>query len=143
VSVVPKQFESKLFYAVGLFLISAGIVYGIFADEDSGTVLLVAGGIFAWITGWFVARHQLPTLADVERQEWGAEATALYGPPEADEPPGDDLYLPPGSFWPAVIAAGITLILTGFAIGLWILIPGVLVFVPGVIGFIAEGRARR
>jgi predicted membrane-bound spermidine synthase len=143
VSLLPPQFESRLFFAVGLFLISAGIVYAIFADDDAGTVLLVAGGIFAWITGWYVGRHQLPTLADVERQEWGEEASRLYGPPVADQPAGDHLYLPPGSIWPSVMAAGLTLMLTGFAIGLWILIPGLLVFVPGLIGFVAEGRARR
>jgi hypothetical protein len=42
-----------------------------------------------------------------------------------------------------MMAAGATLLLSGFAIGLWILIPGVLVLIPGVVGFVAEGRARR
>lgn len=142
-SLLPRQFESRLFFAVGAFLIGAGIVYSIFATDDAGTVLLVAGGIFAWITGWYVGRHQLATLADVERQEWGEEATRLYGPPEADQPPGDHLYLPPSSIWPSMMAVGITFMLTGIAVGLWILIPGVLIFVPATVGFIAEGRARR
>ena len=140
---LPKQFESKLFLAVGAFLLLLAVAYAIFASDDAGVVLLVAGGLFALITAYFVGRHQMATLADVERQEWGEEATRLYGPPEADEPPGDALYLPPGSVWPAIMAAGATLLLTGFAVGLWILIPGVLVFVPGVVGFVAEGRARR
>ena len=140
---IPKTFEGKLFLAVGAFLISAGIVYAYFASDDAGVVLLIAGGIFAWITSFFVTKHQMATLADVERQEWGEQAAQLYGPPEVDEPAGDALYLPPGSIWPPIMAAGATLVLTGFAIGLWILIPGVLVLIPGVVGFVAEGRARR
>jgi hypothetical protein len=140
---MPKTFESRLFLAIATFLVLAGIVYAIFADDDAGTVLLVAAGIFAGITSVFVGKHQMATLADVERQEWGETAAVLYGPPEVDEPAGDALYLPPGSIWPSVMAAGATLLLSGFAIGLWILIPGVLVLIPGVVGFVAEGRARR
>jgi hypothetical protein len=140
---MPKTFESKLFLAISTFLILAGVVYGIFADDDAGIVLLVAAGIFSGITSVFVGKHQMATLADVERQEWGEQAAVLYGPPEVDEPDGDALYLPPGSIWPSMMAAGATLLLAGFAIGLWILIPGVLVLIPGVVGFVAEGRARR
>jgi len=134
---MAHPFESKLFFAIAAFLVGAGVVYWIFADEQSGVVLLVAGGIFAGIVGVFVGRHQEATLLDVERQEWGPDSA------HTDEPEGDPLYLPHGSIWPAVMAAGVTLILTGFAAGLWILIPGVLLFIPGVAGFVAEGRARR
>ena len=140
---MPKTFESRLFLVISAFLIVAGTVYLVFAADDAGVVLLWAAGIFSGITSVFIGRHQMATLADVERQEWGAEATLLHGPPEADEPAGDALYLPPGSIWPSVMAAGATLTLSGFAIGLWVLIPGVLVLLPGVIGFVAEGRARR
>jgi hypothetical protein len=59
---MPKTFESKLFLAISTFLILAGVVYGIFADDDAGIVLLVAAGIFSGITSVFVGRHQMAKL---------------------------------------------------------------------------------
>ena len=129
-----RPFESRLFLVVGAFLISIGLIYGWFADDQSGFVLLIGAGIFACIVGWFVGRHQAATLADVERQEWGSPS---------DEPEGDPLYLPAGSIWPAVMALGATLTAAGFTFGLWIGIPGVLALGLGIAGFVAEGRDRR
>jgi hypothetical protein len=127
-------FESRLFLVIGTFLIVTGLVYGWFATDQSGFVLLIGAGIFAWIVGWFVGRHQAATLADVERQEWGSSS---------DELPGDPLYLPAGSVWPAVMALGATMTAAGFTFGLWLGIPGVLALMLGVVGFVAEGRDRR
>lgn len=131
----PPQFEARLFLTIGAFFVLLGLVYLVSGGEAAGVAMLIGGGIFAATIGVYTSRHQLATLADVERQEYGGE----LGP---DEVAGDPLYLPHASIWPAVMALGAILIAVGFAVGLWVLLPGLLVFAPGVVGFIAEGRRR-
>jgi hypothetical protein len=50
----------------------------------------------------------------------------------------EDIHLPPSSYWPIVLALGISLILAGFAIHFSALIAGVLLSLVSTVGWVTE-----
>src|SRR6476620_10700977 len=79
--------EVVLYTALSVFLITGGIIYGVWSREAAGTVLLVLVGCFAGIVAGY--------LAFQDRLE---RTLAASTPGEAG--PDDDQYLPHSSIWP-------------------------------------------
>jgi hypothetical protein len=52
----------------------------------------------------------------------------------------DAIHLPPPSIWPAVLALGIALILTGLIVNLVMLIAGVVISVPAIALWVRDAR---
>ena len=90
-------------------------------------MLLLAGGL-AVLAGTFLEyarRHGL--RQELDRDDY--------------DTPGE-LFLPTASSHPVVMGGGIILLAAGLALGIWILLPGLLLFGFGLYGFIQEGRTR-
>src|SRR5215211_3731748 len=101
--------------AIGLSL--GGVIYGVWSDEPAGTALLILVGAFAGLFGGYLA--------------FEARLTAT-GERHHEEPH----YLPHESVWPLELGVGMTLALSGFALGLWVLVPGVVLTVHSLAGWI-------
>ena len=121
--------EAIIFLALAVYFAGTAIAYGILADEDAGTVMLVVTAVFSGLIGLLLVRHPPPRRGE------------RVPTPEAEEPV-EGLYLPQASFWPLPIGWGVVLMVGGLALGLWILIPGVLLTVRGLIGFMGQSRLR-
>jgi Cytochrome c oxidase subunit IV len=131
--------ESTLFFSLAGFTAFIGAVYagatamtGRF--EPAGTFALFGVSAFGAYFGTFLLRTVRRIQGDVEALE---EAHAA-GDPAADE----TWYLPTHSPWPLGLAIGLSLILTGVAAGLWIMIPGIALFGHCLIGFARQTRTR-
>ena len=60
--------------------------------------------------------------------------------PESHGEGHDAIHLPPPSIWPAVLALGIALILTGLIVNLVMLIAGVVISVPAIALWVRDAR---
>jgi hypothetical protein len=60
--------------------------------------------------------------------------------PESHGDGHDAIHLPPPSVWPAVLALGIALILTGLIVNLVMLIAGVVISVPAIALWVRDAR---
>lgn len=60
--------------------------------------------------------------------------------PESHGDGHDAIHLPPPSIWPAVLALGIALILTGLIVNLVMLIVGVIISVPSIALWVRDAR---
>jgi ABC-type dipeptide/oligopeptide/nickel transport system permease subunit len=132
--------EAKLFFGLAGFSALLGTVYAATTGytgehvEYAGTFALYAVAVFAGFFGWFLLLTVRRIQGDVEALE---EAHAA-----GDETVDDVLYLPTQSIWPLGIAVGMSLVLAGVPLGLWVMIPGVALFVHSLIGFAHQSRTR-
>jgi hypothetical protein len=131
--------EATLFLGIGAFTALLGIIYAVttsLADgfEPAGTFALLGTAAFATWFGIFLLRSVRRLQDDVETLEEARVA--------GDGDAADVLYLPTHSIWPLGLAAGLALMLSGVAMGLWVLIPGAALFVHSLIGFAHQSRAR-
>ena len=95
----------------------------------------LVAGLFAIVAG-YLAFHE--RLARLEAREAAASLTDDDVPVE--EP--DEQYLPHASIWPLELGAGMTLTLCGFAMGSWVLVPGLVVTIHASIGWLLQSRRR-
>ena len=114
---------------VGLAFLVIGTLYAATGGEAAGIVLLLGSCVLSFTYAVYLLRHARPVQASIEAQEEG-------------EVP-NQLYLPEQSLWPAGIGAGGVLVLTGFAVGSWVLVAGAILLARSVVGFVVEGRRRR
>lgn len=115
----------RVFLAIGLLVAVLAGIYWFTAYEDAGTVLLVLTAVLGLWYGIFLWLQQ--------RRFAHAEAA---GP----EPPAE--YLPHASVWPLAIGLGTALVLNGFVLGIWVMVPGVGLTLLGTIGFVRQTRRR-
>jgi Cytochrome c oxidase subunit IV len=119
---------SRIFAASAAFFLVVDVVYWFVSYEIAGTMMF---GLWC-VTLLFAALFL------------GAEAT--HGAPEGDDPelrPAERAGEPVGIFsrtsgWPVVLAAGLTIALTGLVYGTWLLIPGMVVTAAALIGLMRE-----
>jgi hypothetical protein len=105
--------------------------------EAAGTVLLfLVAGLFAIVAG-YLAFHE--RLARLEARE-AAESALADDEVPIEEPSVQ--YLPHSSIWPLELGAGMTLTLCGFAMGSWVLVPGLVVTIHASIGWLMQSRRR-
>ena len=130
--------ESKLFGATGTFALVIGVIYALTSGpEPAGTVALFAAGVFGLALAVFFARSLREVQHEVVLAEEETDAAEAAGT-ETDA----GLYLPETSIWPFFLGIGAALTFTGFALGLWFLIPGLVLVVHSVIGFASQSRDR-
>ena len=131
--------EAVLFLGIGVFSAIIGMIYAMTTSmagqglEPAGTAVLLGTAGFATWFGVFLLR-----VRDIQEGVEDMEERRVAGDPVAR----DLLYLPSHSIWPLGLAVGVTLMLAGVVLGLWVLIPGAAVFVQCLIGFAHQTRAR-
>ena len=108
--------------------------FGTTGTEYSGAAILLFASGFSFTFGIFLARSLRRVQVDVEE----LEANELEGSTDPDE----ILYLPTASVWPIGIGVGASLTLGGIALGLWVMIPGIVLLAHSVIGFAIQSRDR-
>ena len=128
--------EAKVFLGVGAFYVLIGLIYLVVSDgEYAGVALLLCSGLFAALAGGWMIRGLRPVQDHVEEVE-AAATTGEVAPADGD------LYLPVTSVWPLGIGLGVAMVLSGFAVGWVLALPGAGLLVHSVIGFANQSRLR-
>ena len=120
--------DARIFlFMAAFFAITAGI-YAALAEEWAGAVLLATGSVFAGgLFAYFMARarrHTIDTAPDAPHDE-------------AHTP-----YLPESSIWPLGVGWGLGLALAGLALGMVVMLIGVVLLVRSCIGWAAQSKVR-
>jgi hypothetical protein len=127
--------ELHVYAGFAVLLLFGALGYGIWASwEPAGTALLfLCSALFAIVAGylWF---HERLGRSEAAARAAGDDDVRLV---EAEEP-----YLPHASIWPLEVGGGMTLTFCGFAMGRWILIPGLVLLLHGLLGWILQSRRR-
>ncbi len=113
---------SRVWLALGVFLLIAGLVYGFTSKEYAGAPLLIVGAVtFGYLAsvGWFV-EHSI----EGEGEETGAEEE-----PEAQVTP---------TIWPFAFSIAGVILMLGVIVNGWILVVGVLAFALAAGGWLRE-----
>jgi len=116
----------RIFLAIGVLVAVITGIYWFTAYEDAGTTMLALAAVLALWCGvflWLQYRRR-----DAARSEGEGLAGAVY--------------LPHASVWPFAIGLGAALVLNGFVLGVWVIVPGVMLLVFGVAGFVRQSRRR-
>jgi hypothetical protein len=128
--------ESKVFLGVGAFYVLIGLIYLVVSDgEWAGVALLLFAGAFAITVGVWLIKG----LRAVQEHAEAVEARAAAG---EVAPPDADLYLPVTSVWPLGMGLGAAMVLSGFAVGWVLALPGAGLLAHSVIGFANQSRHR-
>ena len=131
--------EAVLFIGIGVFSAIIGMIYAMTTSfsgqglEPAGTAVLLGTGAFAMWFGVFLLR-----VRDIQEDVEELEELRVAG----DRAAADSLYLPSHSIWPLGLAVGVSLMLAGVVLGLWVLIPGAALFVQSLVGFAHQTRTR-
>lgn len=130
--------EATLFFGLGAFSWVLALIYYIATAaseqgaEYAGVLALVGGGVFSIFFGTFLLLTVRRIQADVEVMEEEA-AAGIHD---------NALYLPTESIWPIGIGVGLSLVLAGIPLGVWVLLPGVALLVHSAIGFARQSKTR-
>ena len=130
--------EAKLFFGLGTFSLILAVIYYVTTGaseqgvEYAGVLALIGGGAFSLFFGTFLLLTVRRIQADTEAMEEEAAAGATT----------DVLFLPTESIWPIGIGVGLSLVLAGVPLGLWVMIPGLALLVHSLIGFARQSRTR-
>jgi cytochrome c oxidase subunit IV len=122
--------EVLIYTPLAVFLVSGGVIYGVWSGEQAGTALLILTGVFAGIVAGYLALQDR-----LERRTARAPATES-GPVEEDQ------FLPHASLWPFEMGAGMALALSGVVLGWAIFVPGVILVVHALVGWTVQSRHR-
>jgi hypothetical protein len=138
---------SKLFVALGAFLLGAGVVYGVLAGDYEGLTLSLTAAGGALLFGGY-GRYALRRA----RTALGS-ATASAAPPATDSatPPAGASATPPATemaadaephvgptIWPLVFAVSAIGLVLGAVAVRWALIPGAILFVLASVGWVLD-----
>jgi hypothetical protein len=130
--------EAVIFLGIAAFTAVIGMIYAMTTSiagdfEPAGTFVLIGTSGFAGWFGVFLLR-----VRDIQEDVEALEEARMAGDREA----ADVLYLPTHSIWPLGLAVGVSLMLAGVPLGLWVLIPGLAIFVQSLVGFAHQTRSR-
>ncbi len=133
---------------VGAFIISAGMtlfVLNIMKSLRNGEAAgdnPWEGWTLEWATTSPPPAHNFDGLPPINsrRPLWNAAEKRVYTPDEvrAMSERDEHIHLPPASWWPLVVALGVTAIAAGFVYTLVITVLGVLIFLIGVAGWVQQ-----
>lgn len=120
--------EGKLFaYGCGFYIIVAAI-YGFWARDEAGVILLLFTGLLAFLVAFFIlhtARRVYPRPEDRE-DAFPDEADIDYG------------FYSPHSWWPMPVAGAAALIALGLVFAAWMVVAGVVFMLLSLVGFVFE-----
>jgi hypothetical protein len=117
----PRTTPSRIFAALGLYALGLAAIYGATTDDRTGLALLIITGVGGLSFAWWLHRQG----ADL-----GADPTST----SIDPPP----YVPSASSSPIVMGAGVTLIVAGIPLGLWVVVPGIVLLAWGIDRFVRQ-----
>ncbi|WP_225829752.1 cytochrome c oxidase subunit 4 [Streptomyces sp. NK08204] len=120
--------EAMLFGGVALFFGGCAALYGMWAQEDAGTVVLVVAFGMAALVAFFCL---------IQYRRRGARAQDRTDAEVADGA-GPVAFFPDESPWPIVTALGFAVTATGVVFGLWLFLIGLGVLVRGVFGLVFQ-----
>jgi len=154
---------SKLFVALGAFLLGAGVVYGVLARDYEGlTLSLTAAGGALLFGGYGSSALRRARTALGSATESTAPAAAESATPPADEsvtPPAAESVTPPAAesatpraaetaadeephvgptIWPLVFAVSTIGLVLGAVAVRWALLPGAILFVLASVGWVLD-----
>jgi hypothetical protein len=108
--------EERMLWWLSLFFFLIGLLYWVTAHEPVGvTLLMLCSG--AAIVALLPYRFRRRRHAD--------EAGTVH-------------HLPTASLWPFVIGAGAVLVVNGFILGPWLLVPGAALVLRGLVGILSR-----
>lgn len=122
--------SAKLFLILGLFYVPLIFIYGYFSDwsEPVGTVgLALSAGFGLMIAGYFFMTERKMDLDPSDKAEG-----------EINEVSGEVGFFSPHSWWPLWLAASLSILALGLAIGWWIVFVAAPLVVLSVVGWVFE-----
>jgi len=125
---VTLSVEARIFLGIAAFLVLLGLVYLVGTDESAGVAMLVLAGAMALVIGGYVA------VAAGRPRPAAAAAAAAGSAARA--------YLPEASIWPFGLGMGLVLMLNGFALGAWAVLPGAAIATACTVGYARQSRRR-
>ncbi|HUN33914.1 MAG TPA: cytochrome c oxidase subunit 4 [Trebonia sp.] len=120
--------EGWLFIGLGGFLIGADVVYWYLSYDPTGTVLIALGVGLALLAGFYVlfTGKRLPLRPDDNPSAEVHEGTGSLG------------FFSPHSWWPLWVGLAGAVTATGFAVGWWLFLIGVVSMFFAAVGFVFE-----
>ena len=122
----PVPVGARIFASTGAFFVVTAIVYGLLADESSGVVLLLAAGAFSAVVAGFLAARGAGRTTDTR--------------PDLPDDRRHEPFFPDRSLWPLGVGLGLGTALAGLALGLPVLIVGVVLLVRSVVGWAYQSK---
>lgn len=122
--------EARVFLGVTVFFVVIGVVYWFVSYERAGAVMLAASASMGLLAGgsiWFLAHHAPIRVED------RVDATMADGA-------GPVGIFPLHSVWPFAVGLSATLLASGFAFGLWLVLVGAGGLVLSLVGLVREVR---
>lgn len=122
---------SRIFTVSAVFFFVVDVVYWVVSYEIAGTIMFGLWGVtllFAAVFLGAAANRSAPAGddPDLRPEERAGELIGVF---------------PRGSGWPAMLALGLTVALTGLVYGSWLLILGAVVTIAALIGLMQETAA--
>jgi uncharacterized membrane protein len=120
--------EGSLFIGCAVFFAGTDVVYWYFSREPTGTTALAFAVGLAFLIGFYVlfTGRRLPLRPDDNPEGEIEEGTGELG------------FFSPHSWWPLWVGLAAAVTATGFAIGWWLTLLGVVAIVFTAIGFVFE-----
>jgi hypothetical protein len=138
---------SKLFVALGAFLLGAGVVYGVLARDYEGlTLSLTAAGGALLFGGYGIsalrrARTALGSATESTARSADESATPPTAesatPPAAETGADEEPHVGP-TIWPLVFAVSAIGLVLGAVAVRWALLPGAILFVLASVGWVLD-----
>lgn len=119
---------ARIFGLLGAYAIGLGLVYGATTDERTGLALLLITGIGSLGFALWLHQHRHDAPND------GPTSPLPTLSPQLDPPP----FVPPTSTAPLLLGTGVTLVVAGIPLGVWVVVPGMVLVAWGIDRFIRQ-----
>ena len=120
--------EGFLFIGCAVFFTAADIVYWYFSKDPTGTTALALAVGLAFLVGFYLlfTGRRLPRRPEDDPEGEISQGTGELG------------FFSPHSWWPLFVGLAAAVAATGFAVGWWLFLIGVLLTLLATIGFVFE-----
>ncbi|MEG3630112.1 aa3-type cytochrome oxidase subunit IV [Streptomyces poriticola] len=120
--------EARLFTGVAVFFAATAACYGWFAQEPTGTAVLIIAFLMAALVAFFLyTQYRRRGIRAQDRRD----AEIADGAGALD-------FFPPRSPWPITVAVGSVVVALGVVHGLWLALLGLGVLALGVFGLVFQ-----
>ncbi|MDQ3145389.1 MAG: cytochrome c oxidase subunit 4 [Actinomycetota bacterium] len=127
------RIEARIFLGIAAFLALLAVVYVLGAYEPAGTAMLALAAAMGLVIGGYLA---------VQARRWADPASRGEEDAPQPAPAAAEAYLPGSSIWPFGLGMGLVLMLNGFALGAWAVLPGAGIATACTFGYARQSRRR-